>query len=580
MLLSILPLLLAAAGCSKHDSTVAPAPEPELTFERSDWLTVTPQRGRSGKQTLQLTASENNGTKPRKAAVEVTCGTRKQRLTVTQSGSGNPTEPTSVLDPEFARVLEARKYIPDAKQIREEDLAEITTLDISGSESEPGTLTSLRGIGLFKSPESLNCSYNRLEELQIAAPSGAATERPSPPTSGRRSSAPAIHRPTPSSPGVAAEFSPQPGKRNFSASVPACSEKIAIFVTQNNKPHPMKKSCVLVSGGAGYIGSHTTVELINAGYDVVIVDNLSNSDMKAVEGVRQITGVDIPFVKVDCCDLEGFRKVFEQYEFDSVIHFAASKAVGESVQKPLEYYRNNLTSFMNVITLMREFGRQNIVFSSSCTVYGEPEKQPVTEQTPRKPATSPYGNTKQMCEDILRDSVTAYAGLKGIALRYFNPIGAHPSALIGELPRGVPQNLVPYITQTAAGIRECLSVFGDDYPTPDGSCIRDYIDVVDLAKAHVAAIRRMIEDKNKETYEIFNIGTGRGVSVLELVHKFEEVNHLKLNYKIAPRREGDIIAIWADPTLANTELGWKAERTLDQTLASAWAWEKHLRGMK
>ena len=224
----------------------------------------------------------------------------------------------------------------------------------------------------------------------------------------------------------------------------------------------MKKSCVLVSGGAGYIGSHTTVELINAGYDVVIVDNLSNSDMKAVEGVRQITGVDIPFVKVDCCDLEGFRKVFEQYEFDSVIHFAASKAVGESVQKPLEYYRNNLTSFMNVITLMREFGRQNIVFSSSCTVYGEPEKQPVTEQTPRKPATSPYGNTKQMCEDILRDSVTAYAGLKGIALRYFNPIGAHPSALIGELPRGVPQNLVPYITQTAAGIRECLSVFGDD----------------------------------------------------------------------------------------------------------------------
>ena len=337
---------------------------------------------------------------------------------------------------------------------------------------------------------------------------------------------------------------------------------------------------VLVSGGAGYIGSHTTVELINAGYDVVIVDNLSNSDMGAVEGVRKITGVDVPFVQVDCCDLEGFRKVFEQYEFDSVIHFAASKAVGESVQKPLEYYRNNLTSFMNVITLMREFGRRNIVFSSSCTVYGEPEKQPVTEQTPRKPATSPYGNTKQMCEDILRDSVTAYDGLKGIALRYFNPIGAHPSALIGELPRGVPQNLVPYITQTAAGLRECLTVFGDDYPTPDGSCIRDYIDIVDLAKAHVAAIRRMIEDQNKHSYEIFNIGTGRGVSVLELVHKFEEVNHVKLNYKIGPRREGDIVAIWADPTLANTELGWKAGRTLDETLASAWAWEKHLRGIK
>ena len=304
----------------------------------------------------------------------------------------------------------------------------------------------------------------------------------------------------------------------------------------------MKKSCVLVSGGAGYIGSHTSVELINAGYDVVIVDNLSNSDLNAVEGVRKITGVDIPFVEVDCCDRAAFRKVFEQYEFDSVIHFAASKAVGESVQKPLEYYGNNLTSFMNVIGLMREFGRRNIVFSSSCTVYGEPEKQPVTEQTPRKPATSPYGNTKQMCEDILRDSLAAYPGMKGIALRYFNPIGAHPSALIGELPRGVPQNLVPFITQTAAGLRECLSVFGDDYPTPDGSCIR-------------------------------------GVSVLELVHKFEEVNHLKLNYKIAPRRAGDIIAIWADPTLANTELGWTAERTLDQTLAAAWAWEKHIRGI-
>ena len=342
----------------------------------------------------------------------------------------------------------------------------------------------------------------------------------------------------------------------------------------------MKKSCVLVSGGAGYIGSHTSVELINAGYDVVIVDNLSNSDLNAVEGVRKITGVDIPFVEVDCCDRAAFRKVFEQYEFDSVIHFAASKAVGESVQKPLEYYGNNLTSFMNVIGLMREFGRRNIVFSSSCTVYGEPDRQPVTERTSRKPATSPYGNTKQMCEDILRDSVGAYEGMRGIALRYFNPIGAHPSALIGELPRGVPQNLVPFITQTAAGLRECLSVFGDDYPTPDGSCIRDYIDVVDLAKAHVAAINRMAGDKNKQAYEIFNVGTGRGVSVLELVHKFEEVNDLKLCYKIAPRRAGDIIAIWADPTLANTELGWTAERTLDETLRAAWKWEKHIRGIE
>ena len=338
-----------------------------------------------------------------------------------------------------------------------------------------------------------------------------------------------------------------------------------------------KKATVLVSGGAGYIGSHTAVELIAAGYDVVIADNLSNSDRTAVEGVRTITGVDVPFVEVDCCDRAAFRKVFEAYDFDSVIHFAASKAVGESVRMPLEYYRNNLTSLMNVIDLMREFGRSNIVFSSSCTVYGEPEKQPVTEQTPRKPATSPYGNTKQMCEDILRDSIAAYDGLKGIALRYFNPIGAHPSALIGEQPRGVPQNLVPYITQTAAGIRECLSVFGDDYPTPDGSCIRDYIDVVDLAKAHVAAIARMIEDRNAERYEIFNIGTGRGVSVLELVRRFEQVNGLKLRYKIAPRREGDIVAIWADPTRANEELGWHAERSLDETLAAAWAWERRVR---
>ncbi len=342
----------------------------------------------------------------------------------------------------------------------------------------------------------------------------------------------------------------------------------------------MKKSTVLVCGGAGYIGSHTSVELINAGYGVVIADNFSNSEMAAVEGVRRITGVDVPFVEVDCCDREAFRKVFEQHEFDSVIHFAASKAVGESVQKPMLYYRNNLTSLMNIIDLMREFGRSNIVFSSSCTVYGEPDKQPVTEQTPRKPATSPYGNTKQISEDMLRDSVAAYDGLKSIALRYFNPIGAHPSALIGELPRGVPQNLVPYITQTTAGLRECLSVFGDDYPTPDGSCIRDYIDVVDLAKAHVAAISRMVENKSEERYEIFNIGTGRGVSVLELVHKFEEVNGLKINYKIAPRRAGDIIAIWADPARANAVLGWRAERSLDETLAAAWRWEKHVRGIE
>ena len=336
------------------------------------------------------------------------------------------------------------------------------------------------------------------------------------------------------------------------------------------------KECVLVSGGAGFIGSHTAVELIQAGFDVVMADNLSNTDIKAVEGVRQITGVEVPFIEVDCCDMNAFRKVFEQYQFNSIIHFAAYKAVGESVHEPLMYYRNNLTSFMNVLDLMREFGRQNVVFSSSCTVYGEPKKLPVTEQTPRQAATSPYGNTKTMCEDILRDSIAAYDGLKGIALRYFNPIGGHPSALIGELPRGVPQNLLPFVNQTAAGIRECLSVFGDDYPTADGSAVRDYIDVIDLAKAHVIAITRMVEDKNKNKYEIFNIGTGTGVSVLELIKSFERVNDLKLNYKIAPRREGDIIAIWADPTLANDELGWKAERTLDETLAAAWKWQQTL----
>ena len=342
----------------------------------------------------------------------------------------------------------------------------------------------------------------------------------------------------------------------------------------------MVKKTVLVSGGAGYIGSHTAVELINAGLNVVVADNLSNSDMSGVEGVRKITGVDVPFINVDCCDKEAFRKVFEQYEFDSVIHFAAFKAVGESVADPMKYYRNNLLSFMNVVNLMREFNRHNIVFSSSATVYGEAEELPVTEQTPRKPATSSYGNTKQMCEDILRDSVTAYSDLKGIALRYFNPIGAHSSALIGELPRGVPQNLVPFITQTAAGIRECLSVFGDDYNTPDGSCLRDYIDIVDLAKAHVAAIKRMIDNKNKERYEIFNVGTGRAVSVLELVTLFEKVNELKLNYKVAPRRPGDVVAIWADTLLAKEELGWKAERPLEETLRSAWAWEKSVRGIE
>ncbi|MFI3248173.1 MAG: UDP-glucose 4-epimerase GalE [Rikenellaceae bacterium] len=340
------------------------------------------------------------------------------------------------------------------------------------------------------------------------------------------------------------------------------------------------KECVLVAGGAGYIGSHTAVELIEAGYDVVIVDNLSNSIEAAVDGVREITGVNVPFIKVDCCDYAGFEEVFKKYQFNSAIHFAASKAVGESVSKPLEYYQNNLTSLMNLISLMRKYERPNILFSSSCTVYGQPDEQPVTEETPRKPALSPYGNTKAMSEDILRDSMNQYEGMKGIALRYFNPIGAHPSAKIGELPQGVPQNLVPYITQTAAGLRECLSVFGDDYATPDGTCIRDYIDVVDLAKAHVAAVARMLGGKSAADYEVYNIGTGNGVSVMELLTAFQSVNDIKVNYKFAPRREGDITAIWGDPTKANTELGWKATRKLEETLAATWAWEKRVRNIE
>lgn len=345
----------------------------------------------------------------------------------------------------------------------------------------------------------------------------------------------------------------------------------------NFRNEAMKRG-VLVTGGAGYIGSHTAVELIEAGYEVIIVDNFSNSDRNSLEGIRRITGVEPKFVEADCCDKEAMRRVFEEYEFDSAIHFAAYKAVGESVAEPAKYYRNNLVSFINLLELMLEYGRKNILFSSSATVYGDAEVLPVTELTPRKPATSPYGNTKQMAEDILRDMVAANNGkLRGIALRYFNPIGAHPSALIGELPRGVPNNLVPYITQTAAGIRECLSIFGDDYNTPDGSCLRDYIDVVDLARAHVVAIGRLIEERNKQNYEVFNVGTGRPVSVFELVRGFEAANNLKLNYKVAPRRAGDVMAVWADTTLANEELGWRAQRELVDTLRSAWEWECNVR---
>jgi len=331
---------------------------------------------------------------------------------------------------------------------------------------------------------------------------------------------------------------------------------------------------VLVSGGAGYIGSHVTVELAQKGYEVVIADNFSNCDHSGYDGVCQILGRKMNLETLDFCNETDVEKLFEKYNFDALIHFAAFKAVGESVEDPLKYYGNNLTSFMNVVGAARRHGCRNILFSSSATVYGETEDLPVTEESPRQSATSPYGNTKQICEDILRDCVKAYKELNGIALRYFNPIGAHPSALIGELPRGVPANLVPFITQTAAGKRECLSVFGNDYPTEDGTCLRDYIDVVDLAKAHVAAVTRMIEGKMEEGYEIFNIGTGRAVSVMELVTTFERVNNLKLNYRIAPRRPGDITAIWADTSLAEKKLGWKAERSLEDTLRSAWEWEK------
>ena len=335
---------------------------------------------------------------------------------------------------------------------------------------------------------------------------------------------------------------------------------------------------VLVSGGAGFIGSHVTVELAQAGYDVVIADDFSNCDETNYKGVCAILGREMPLVRMDFCDAAAVERLFSSRRIDAVIHFAAFKAVGESVADPLKYYSNNLRSFLNVLEAARRQGGCNVLFSSSATVYGEPEQLPVNEQSPRQPATSPYGNTKQMCEDFLRDCVRAYEGVKGIALRYFNPIGAHPSALIGELPRGVPNNLVPFITQTAIGKRDCLSVFGNDYPTPDGTCQRDYIDIVDLAKAHVCAVTRMLDGKMKEGYEVFNVGTGRPVSVLELVTAFERVNGVKLNWKYAPRRAGDVTAIWADPTLANRELGWKAERSVDETLAAAWAWEKRLAG--
>lgn len=341
----------------------------------------------------------------------------------------------------------------------------------------------------------------------------------------------------------------------------------------------MKKR-ILVTGGTGYIGSHTVVELQNSGYEVIIIDNLSNSNADVVDNIEKVSGIRPVFEKLDCLDFEGLDALFTKYEgIKAIIHFAASKAVGESVEKPLKYYRNNLVSLINLLELMPKHGVEGIVFSSSCTVYGQPDPEnlPVTEKAPIKKAESPYGNTKQINEEIIRDTVASGVPINAIMLRYFNPIGAHPSALLGELPNGVPQNLVPYLTQTAIGIREKLSVFGDDYDTPDGSCIRDFINVVDLAKAHVIAIARILDKKQKESVEVFNIGTGNGVSVLELIKGFEAATGVKLNYQIVGRRAGDIEKVWANPDFANEELGWKAVETLEDTLRSAWNWQLKLR---
>ena len=338
---------------------------------------------------------------------------------------------------------------------------------------------------------------------------------------------------------------------------------------------------ILVTGGTGYIGSHTVVELQNSGFDVVIIDDLSNSELSVLNAIEKITGIRPAFEQFDLSDKALADAFFIKYpKIEAIIHFAAFKAVGESVEKPLEYYHNNLNSLMNLLNNMRRHAVKKIVFSSSCTVYGQPDELPVRESTPRKPAESPYGNTKAICEDILFDTCKADSQINCIALRYFNPIGAHPTAHIGELPKGVPGNLVPFITQTAAGLRKELSIFGDDYNTPDGTAIRDYINVVDLSKAHVIAINRMLENKQKSNYEFFNIGTGDGNSVLQLVKTFIEVTGVNLPYKIVARRAGDIEKTWADTTLANHELGWKAEKSLSETLLSAWNWEKKVRGLK
>ncbi|MGD0583184.1 MAG: UDP-glucose 4-epimerase GalE [Bacteroidales bacterium] len=339
----------------------------------------------------------------------------------------------------------------------------------------------------------------------------------------------------------------------------------------------MKKK-ILVTGGTGYIGSHTAVDLIEEGYEVIIIDNLYNSDAVVADRIGTITGTRPELEVFDLCDGSRLNEFFACHnDIDAIIHFAAFKSVGESVRKPLEYYRNNLLSLINLLETMKANSIGNMVFSSSCTVYGQPEKLPVTEDSPLHPPVTPYGSTKQIGEGIISDTVAAVKSMNAISLRYFNPIGAHPSALIGELPRGVPENLVPYITQTAIGLRKELRVFGDDYNTPDGSCIRDYLHICDLAKAHTAAVKRLLGGKNKKNYEVYNLGTGSGVSVLEAISSFERVSGVKLNYTITGRREGDIEKIWADPSLAKNELGWETVHSLDDAMKSAWEWEKHLR---
>ena len=340
------------------------------------------------------------------------------------------------------------------------------------------------------------------------------------------------------------------------------------------------KQTILVTGGTGFIGSHTTVELQQAGYEVVIVDNLSNSKLEVLDGIEKITGIRPAFEQVDLRDAEATENVFKKYpKIEGIIHFAASKAVGESVEKPLLYYRNNIVSLINLLELMPKYDVKGIIFSSSCTVYGQPteENLPVTEKAPIQKALSPYGNTKQINEEIIQDYIHSGAPIKSIILRYFNPIGAHPSAFIGELPNGVPMNLIPFVTQTAIGIRKELKIFGNDYNTPDGTCIRDYIYVVDLAKAHVKAMERVLEHPETDKVEVFNIGTGRGLSTLEVVEGFEKATGVKLPWSFAPRREGDIEKVWGDVSKAHKVLGWKAETPTEEVLASAWRWQKKLR---